>query len=38
MKLIEMGILEEMTGRARNRLFVYKNYLAILTSGTDPLS
>jgi Fic family protein len=38
MKLIDMGILEEMTGRARNRLFVYKNYLAILTSGTDPLS
>jgi Fic family protein len=37
-KLIDMGILEEMTGRARNRLFVYKNYLAILTSGTEPLS
>ena len=38
LKLVEMGILEELTGKARNRLFAYKNYLAILTSGTEPLA
>lgn len=36
-KLIEIGVLKEVTGRARNRLFAYTDYLDILTSGTDPL-
>lgn len=36
-KLIEIGMLKEVTGHARNRLFAYTAYLEILTSGTDPL-
>ena len=35
--MIELGILEEITGRERNRLFVYKGYLDILKVGTEPL-
>lgn len=35
--LVELGILRELTGRRRNRLYVYGDYLAILNEGTDPL-
>ena len=38
MKLVELGTLEELTGHARNRVFAYKDYLAILTAGTAPLN
>lgn len=31
------GILEEITGRKRGRVFSYRHYLAILSEGTDPL-
>jgi Fic family protein len=31
------GILEEITGRKRGRVFSYRRYLAILSEGTDPL-
>lgn len=37
-RLIELGIVDEVTGRSRNRLFSYRRYLAILDSGTEPLS
>lgn len=30
MKLLELGILREITGKARSRMFAYKNYLDIL--------
>jgi hypothetical protein len=33
----ELGILREVTGRERHRLFVYENYLEILNEGTEPI-
>lgn len=35
--LVEMGIVKEVTGRKRNRLFCYDRYLKILSEGTEPL-
>ena len=35
--LVNLGIAKELTGRRRNRLFVYQRYLAILNEGTEPL-
>lgn len=32
-----MGMLREVTGRPRHRLFVYDAYLAILSEGTEPI-
>jgi Fic family protein len=32
-----LGILREITGRQRHRLFVYGAYLAILNEGTEPI-
>jgi Fic family protein len=36
--LARLGIIEEVTGRRRNRVFGYQRYLAILSEGTDPLT
>jgi Fic family protein len=33
--LVESGIARELTGRRRNRLFVYHRYLVILNEGTE---
>src|SRR5260370_35537964 len=33
----QLGILREITGRERHRLFVYEPYLAILNEGSEPL-
>ena len=35
--LVEAGIARELTGRRRNRVFVYDAYLAILNEGGQPL-
>jgi Fic family protein len=35
--LAKLGIARELTGRRRNRLFVYDRYLAILNEGTEAL-
>lgn len=35
--LAELGILREVTGRRRGRVFAYGEYLAILSQGTEPL-
>ncbi len=36
-RLEEIGIVREITGKARDRIFVYKDYLDILGEGTQPL-
>lgn len=36
-RLIEMGVVDELTGKARNRRFRYKTYLDLLAVGTEPL-
>jgi Fic family protein len=33
--LVELGMARELTGKRRNRLFVYERYLAILNEGTE---
>ena len=33
--LVQLGIAREITGRRRNRLFVYDRYLSILNEGTE---
>lgn len=35
--LERLGIVEEVTGGRRGRVFGYRRYLAILSEGTDPL-
>jgi Fic family protein len=35
--LVRLGIVEEVTGRRRGRVFAHRRYLAILSEGTDPL-
>ncbi len=36
-RLQQLNIVEEITGKKRDRTYVYKKYLAILEQGTDPL-
>jgi hypothetical protein len=33
--LIELGTARELTGKRRNRLFVYHRYLAVLNEGAE---
>ena len=35
--LQKLGVLREITGKQRRRLFVYDAYLQILNEGTEPL-
>lgn len=35
--LEEMGVVEEVTGRQRDRVYVYRRYLNILNEGGEPL-
>jgi Fic family protein len=34
----QLGIVDEVTGRRRGRVFAYREYLDILSEGTAPLS
>ena len=36
-RLVKHGIAREITGKRRNRLFVYDKYLSILNEGAEPL-
>ncbi len=35
--LKKLGIVREITGKKRNRIFAYERYLSILNEGTEPL-
>ena len=35
--LERLDILEEITGRSRNKIYAYREYLGILSEGTEPL-
>lgn len=35
--LEELNVVEEVTGKERNKVFVYSKYLEILSQGTEPL-
>ena len=36
--LVNIGLVRELTGFRRNRVFAYDRYLAILGEGTEPLN
>lgn len=36
--LERLGVVEEVTGQRRGRVFGYRRYLAILSEGTEPLT
>jgi Fic family protein len=36
-RLMNLGIVKELTGGRRNRVFAYDRYLALLNEGTEPL-
>ena len=36
-RLQDPGIVREITGQRRSRLFVYDRYVQILSEGTEPL-
>jgi Fic family protein len=36
-RLEELGMVKEVTGGRRNRIFAYDRYLAILSEGTEPI-
>lgn len=35
--LQKLGVLREITGKQRRRLFVYEAYMKILNEGTEPI-
>ncbi len=35
--LIDLGIVREITGKRRNRVFAYSSYMNILSQGSDPI-
>ena len=37
-KMAELGMVRELTGWKRNRLFCYGRYLDVLSEGTEPLA
>ena len=35
--MIKLGILEEVTGKGKDKVYVYRKYLSILEKGAEPL-
>ena len=35
--MLKLGILEEMSGKKRDKIYVYRHYLNILEDGAEPL-
>jgi Fic family protein len=35
--LVRIGIVEEVTGKRRDRIFTYSRYFNIVSEGTEPL-
>ena len=35
--MVDLGILEEASGKKRDKIYIYKNYLKILEEGADPI-
>jgi Fic family protein len=36
--MVELGLVKELTGQKRNRLFCYDRYLKVLSEGTEPFA
>ena len=36
--LVDLGILSEITGKRRNRIFLYDKYIETLSEGAEPTS
>ncbi len=36
-RMIDLGMLRELTGKQRDRLFIYDPYVAVLSEGAEPL-
>ena len=36
-EMATIGMVEEITGQKRNRIYAYREYLDILAEGTNPL-
>jgi Fic family protein len=36
--MVELGVLEEMSGKKRDKIYIYRNYLNILADGTEPVT
>ena len=35
--MVDLGILKEISGKQRNKVYVYRKYLNILEEGAEPL-
>ena len=33
--LEEIGLVKELTGKHKNKIFIYKNYIEIINQGTE---
>jgi Fic family protein len=36
-QLVKLGVLEEISGKQRDKIYVYSNYLRMLEEGAEPL-
>jgi Fic family protein len=36
--LVQIGVIEEVSGKKRDKIYIYRNYLDLLADGTKPFS